>query len=158
MRRPDGPATETPAMQGIAIGVQMATTVTLSAATTPAEKKADGSVKTAPQAYIFIGRDKFRATNERTPQDWRKLFVCLSRMARGADGAELSQNEFGLGIVYDALEVMEAAAKKALKGDYETAIEKHWADAQKEDAERAAASAKRAAKSQEADDAKVERD
>src|SRR5262245_44628633 len=106
-------------------GRPMATKVTFSAATTPAEKKAAGSKKSAPQAYIFIGRDKYRTTTDRDAQDWRKLFVCLSRMARGADGAELSQNEFGLGIVYDALEVMEATAKKALGADYDKAIEKH---------------------------------
>jgi len=123
----------------------MAFKPTFSAAVTPEQTKAETKSKAAPQAYIFIGRDKYRATDERTPQDWRKLFVCLSRMARGADGAELSQNEFGLGIVYDALEVMESAAKKALGADYDKAIEKHWSDAQKEDAERAAASAKRAA-------------
>lgn len=129
-----------------------------SASTTPAEKKADGSVKSAPQAYIFIGRDKFRATDDRTPQDWRKLFVCLSRMARKEDGSEMSQNEFGLGIVYDALEAMESEAKKALKADYETAIAKHWADAQKEDAERAAAASKRASKTAEAENDRVERE
>lgn len=135
----------------------MATKVTFSAAVTPEAQKAEKRTKDAPQAYVFIGRDKYRATDDRTPQDWRKLFVCLSRMARGANGEELSQNEFGLGIVYDALEVMEEAAKKALKGDYETAIEKHWKDAQKEDAERAAASAKRLAAKNAADDQAVER-
>jgi hypothetical protein len=116
---------------------------TFSAATTPVQKKAEGSAKAVPQAYIFIGRDKFRS-DERSPQDWRKLFVVLSRMARNG-GNEVSQNEFGLGIVYDALTEIEAEAKKQLKGDYDAAVEKHWNDAQAEDAQRAAAAAKRAA-------------
>lgn len=126
-----------------------------SAAVTPEAQKAEKTGKNAPQAYIFIGRDKYRATDDRTPQDWRKLFVCLSRMARDDDGREMSQNEFGLGIVYDALTKMEADAKKALKDDYDAAIEKHWKDALKEDSERAAAAAKRAAEKTEADEADV---
>ena len=83
-----------------------------SASTTATEKKSEGSAKSAPQAYIFIGRDKYRATEDRTPQDWRKLFVCLSRMARDDDGREISQNEFGLGIVYDALETWKRPQRK----------------------------------------------
>lgn len=127
-----------------------------SASTTTTEKKAEGSAKSAPQAYVFIGRDKYRATETRTPQDWRKLFVCLSRMARDDDGREMSQNEFGLGIVYDALETMEAAAKKALGNKYDAAIEKHWSDAQTEDATRAEQAARRAAEKNAADEADVE--
>lgn len=126
---------------------------TFSAATTAAEKSTEAK-KADPQAYIFIGRDKFRS-DERSPQEWRKLFIVLSRMARGG-GAEVSQNEFGLAIVYDALVELETEAKKALKGDYDAAVEKHWTAAQKEDADRAAASAKRAAEKNDADEKDVE--
>jgi hypothetical protein len=128
---------------------------TFSAATTQTEKKAEGTAKSEPQAYIFIGRDKYRATDKRSPQDWRKLFVCLSRMARN-DGKEVSQNEFGLGIVYDALEVMEAAARKGLGANYDAAMEKHWQDALAEDAKRAEQAAKRAAEKTKADETDVE--
>lgn len=102
-----------------------------------------------PQAYIFIGHDKFR--NEvRTPQEWRKLFVVLARMAEEYDKT-VKQNVFGLGIVYDALEAYEAEAREALGDDYEAEVERHWADALAEDARRAEQRAKRAAEKREVD-------
>ena len=88
-----------------------------------------------PQAYIFIGHDKFR-NETRTPQEWRKLFVVLARMAEEYDKT-VKQNVFGLGIVYDALEAYEKEAMEALGADYESEVERHWKDALAEDAKRA---------------------
>lgn len=101
-----------------------------------------------PQAYIFIGHDKVvigdHKADPRTPQDWRKLFVVLARMAEEYDPT-VKQNQFGLDLVYTKLVEYEAAAREALGDDYDAEVERHWADALAEDERRAEQRAKRAA-------------
>jgi hypothetical protein len=101
-----------------------------SLATTDEEIKKDQKADLGdPLAYVFIGRDKFR-TDKRTAQEWRKLFISLSRMAG------VSQNTFGLTILFDKLEEIEANLKKQDSKKFAAAIKKHSADIDKEDSEK----------------------
>lgn len=116
---------------------------TFSAAVSPEAKKAEAAGTQPPQAYIFIGRDKFM-DGTRSPQEWRKLFLCLARAARNPDGSQMSQNVFGLSIVYDALEKLDEAAREGLGDQYESTMESHWAAVQKEETEKKARKATKA--------------
>lgn len=102
----------------------------LSLATKDADlKKETGSTGLEePLAYVFVGRDKFR-TEKRTAQEWRKLFMAISRMAG------VKQNTFGLTILFDKLEEIEAQYKKQDPKAWAAAIKKHSDDIDKEDRE-----------------------
>jgi hypothetical protein len=86
-----------------------------------------------PLAYVFIGRDKFRSKGNggtRTPQEWRKLFMALARMAK------VKQNTFGLTIIYDALEEMVAPYSKGpSKAKFDARIKELFAQIDKEDSD-----------------------
>jgi len=97
-------------------------------ATKPATKK-------DPMAYIFIGNDPYRTSPDRTAQDWRKLFLVLASFAE-SNGKPVSNNEFGLSMVYDALEKLEAQARKELGADYDTAVEARWTEILAKEAEK----------------------
>jgi hypothetical protein len=111
------------------------------------------SKKKQPQSYVFVGDDPYRG-GERTPQEWRKLFLGLGAMATGSNGSRLGSNEFGLEILYNGLVTMYEAACKALGTDtVDAAIEETWAEVVKSDAERAAkVRARMAANGEESDE------
>jgi hypothetical protein len=116
---------------------------TFSAAVSPEAKKAETAGTQPPQAYIFIGRDRFME-GTRDPQEWRKLFLCLARSARNPDGTPMSQNVFGLSIVYDALEKLDELAREGLGDQYESTMKAHWDAIVKEETEKKARKATKA--------------
>lgn len=109
-------------------------TLKLSLATTEEEiKKDQGTELGDPLAYVFVGRDKFRTDKgegNRTAQEWRKLFMAISRMAG------VSQNTLGLTILFDKLVEIENEYKKSDPKGWAAAFKKHCADIDKEDAEK----------------------
>lgn len=80
-----------------------------------------------PQAYVFLGRDKYRADEqEHGAQGWRKLFLTLSRMAAEGTQGKVTQNTFGLEILYTGLlEVLETA-KEELGDEFTSEFDKTW--------------------------------
>jgi hypothetical protein len=92
------------------------------------------AVDADPMAYIFIGRDSYR-TDERSAQDWRRLFLSLAALAKEAN-PEISQNVFGLDIVFNALGEYEAAFKKALGDKFASHMDRVWGEIQKREADK----------------------
>jgi len=85
------------------------------------------ATKKDPMAYIFIGNDPYRTSSDRTAQDWRKLFLVLASFAQ-SDGKPVSNNEFGLSMVYDALEKLEEQAREELGDDFDSAVDARWTE------------------------------
>jgi hypothetical protein len=87
---------------------------------TEAAEEATSTANAEPQAYVFLGRDKYRADEQPTgAQGWRELFLTLSRMAAKGTNGKVTQNTFGLEILYTGLLEILDAAKQELGSDFD---------------------------------------
>lgn len=128
-------------------------------------KKADkvddeqSTVTGEPQAYVFLGRDKYRADEQpEGAQGWRKLFLTLAEMAAEGTQGKVTQNTFGLQILYTGLKEIEVQAREELGDDFEATFEATWNRIAKREAEKAERKAARMAADAAAEQAREEAD
>lgn len=113
-------------------------------------KQADDDTTTVstgePQAYVFLGRDKYRADEQEDgAQGWRRLFLTLAEMAAEGTQGKVTQNTFGLEILYTGLKEIEAQAQEELGDEFEATFEATWNRIAKREAEKADRKARRQA-------------
>lgn len=112
-----------------------------------------------PQAYVFLGRDKYRADEQpEGAQGWRKLFLTLAEMAAEGTQGKVTQNTFGLEILFTGLLEIQEQAKAELGDAFQATFDATWSRIQKREQEKAERKAARMAADAAAEQAREEAD